>query len=237
MEKFEWLIVGLGNPGQEYARTRHNIGWMVAEAIRVQFADGADFVKGKGRWTEVTARVGSSKVLLVLPQTYMNVSGEAVEKLRALYRIPNDRILALVDEYNFPVGKIHLKQGGSGGGHNGIASMMTRLQTDQFWRLRCGIDKKFLPGGMADYVLGEFPDEEMPAVEQMMRHSIEALKLICKKGAPQAMSLINSVKFGSDPRAQKNLQVQANERSVSVSSAKASVEVHTFDATSVSVHL
>lgn len=196
METYDWLIVGLGNPGEKYARTRHNIGWIVADALRAHYAKNEAFTKGKGAWVQVPVRIGSSRVLIVLPTTYMNASGEAVERLRVLHRVPNDRIMAIVDEYNFPTGKIHFKQGGSGGGHNGIGSMIECLRTDQFWRLRCGIDKKFPPGGMADYVLGEFPAEEAEAVKAMIHKSRLAVELICRKGATQAMSLVNGAKFG-----------------------------------------
>jgi peptidyl-tRNA hydrolase, PTH1 family len=199
METYDWLIVGLGNPGDKYARTRHNIGWIIADALRTRYATSETFTKGKGAWMQVAMRIGSSRVLMALPITYMNASGEAVERLRVVHRIPNDRILAIVDEYNFPTGKIHVRQGGSSGGHNGIGSMIECLRTDQFWRLRCGIDKKFPPGGMAEYVLGEFPADEAPAVELMIHKSQLALELICRKGALQAMSLINSAKFGEPP--------------------------------------
>ncbi len=199
MDTIDWLIIGLGNPGEKYARTRHNIGWMVADALREQYAPSQAWAKGKGAWMQVSARIAKCNVVIALPTTYMNASGEAVERLRVLYRVPHDLILAIVDEYNFPTGKIHVKQGGSGGGHNGIGSMIEELRTDQFWRLRCGIDKKFSAGGMADYVLGEFPEDEQEQVRSMIRKSILALDLICRKGAAQAMSLVNSAKFGEVP--------------------------------------
>ncbi|MFM8569277.1 MAG: aminoacyl-tRNA hydrolase, partial [Candidatus Kapaibacterium sp.] len=142
--RVDWLVVGLGNPGTKYADTRHNIGWMVCEELIGR--TGGRWEKGAGEYVQCPVKLYGKSVLVILPTTYMNASGTAVTSVASAYRLSSDRIVAVVDEYNFPVGKVHLKIGGSDGGHNGITSIIEELRTDRFWRLRCGIDRKFGPG-------------------------------------------------------------------------------------------
>jgi PTH1 family peptidyl-tRNA hydrolase len=193
---YDWLIVGLGNIGERYALTRHNIGFMVAEAFCTKH--GAQFHAGKGDWHEATVRLGSQNTLVILPTTYMNNSGKAAAKAAFQFRVLPERVVAIVDEYNFPVGKIHLKNSGSDGGHNGTASMIQELRTEKFLRLRCGIDHKFGAGELVDYVLKPFAEDEIAARDTMITQSVAALELLMRVGTARAMQLVNAGKVSAE---------------------------------------
>jgi len=190
----EWLIVGLGNPGARYAETRHNIGWMVADDFARKHTITKNtplFSAGKGDWYEARCTVGGTDVAVILPTTYMNLSGKAAAHASRHFHIPKERIVALVDEYNFPVGRIHLKNSGSDGGHNGTSSMIEELGTRAFFRLRCGIDKKFGPGELVDYVLKPFAAEEIASRDAMIEKAVAALETLIEVGAARAMQIVN----------------------------------------------
>lgn len=186
----DWLIVALGNPGEKYAETRHNIGWLVCFELLKKHKKEPK--AGKGAWYEAALKIGQSEVLVMFPTTFMNNSGEAVKQLCGQYKIHPSRVIAVVDELNFPVGKVHFKQGGSDGGHNGLKSMIFHLNTDEFWRLRCGIDRNFAQGEMADYVLSPFKSEEIEERDKMIARGAEAVEYIARVGSSRAMSVINS---------------------------------------------
>ncbi|MCX7929242.1 MAG: aminoacyl-tRNA hydrolase [Chlorobi bacterium] len=186
----DWIVLGLGNPGTEYAATRHNIGYRVAETFVAR--RGGTFSPAEGPWLEATVRYARQEFAVALPTTYMNRSGIAARKLLARYSTAPDHLIAIVDEYNFPVGRIHLKFGGSDGGHNGIASLIEELGTDRFWRLRCGIGRDFGPGELSDYVLSPFPPDEHPLVDAMIANAVEALERIAKSGIARAASEVNA---------------------------------------------
>jgi len=186
-----WLIVGLGNPGDRYHSTRHNIGWMVAEAFAEK--KQMQFKKGKGNWQEAECSIKGEKISLILPETYMNNSGQAVGEFIRYYKIPTEHVIMLVDEYNFPVGKMQLKQGGSDGGHNGTSSMIAHIGPE-FWRFRFGIDKQFGPGEMADYVLAPFRQEELELRNGMIERGVKALLLFFSGNHSRALQQINAEK-------------------------------------------
>lgn len=186
----DWLIVGLGNPGAGYAATRHNIGWMVCEALCRRYS--GRFVQGAGAWMEAVLDLGPATLLVILPTTFMNRSGKAVAEAQRLFRVPPERTLVVVDEYNFPVGRIHLKSQGSDGGHNGVASVIAELGTREFWRLRCGIDRDFGPGGLVDYVLSPFGPHETEARDAMIEAAVDAVKNVALIGPQRAMTAVNS---------------------------------------------
>jgi PTH1 family peptidyl-tRNA hydrolase len=187
---YDWLIVGLGNPGEKYAETRHNIGWLVCFELLKKYK--VEPKAGKGAWYEAALKIERTEILVIFPTTFMNNSGEAVKPLCGQYKIHPSRVIAVVDELNFPVGKVHLKQGGSDGGHNGLKSLIYHLNTDAFWRLRCGIDRNFAQGEMADYVLSDFKSEEIETRNSMISRGVEAIEYIAKVGSTKAMSTINS---------------------------------------------
>lgn len=182
--------IGLGNPGSEYVETRHNIGWMIVDAFAAKH--GARWTSPSGLYAQASCQFARTQIELCKPLTYMNASGRAAAKLLGHLKVPPARCVVVVDEYNFPVGKIHLRPRGSDGGHNGLTSMIQELGTDAFWRLRCGIDRRFGPGGMADYVLGTFSPDQIPDRDAMITAAVEALERIAKDGPDRAMQVINS---------------------------------------------
>lgn len=189
------LFVGLGNPGSRYERTRHNIGFMVVDALAKKFAlpwDTTSTLHDTCEW-----RHAGRSMVLVKPKTFMNDSGRSARKLAGQLGIGPAEIVAIVDEYNFPVGRIHLKAGGSDGGHNGIASLIAELKSAAFWRLRCGIDRRFGPGGLVDYVLAPFSPDDAPALATMMDDAIAAVELIAKVGPERAMQTVNRPRSSS----------------------------------------
>lgn len=188
--KVDWLVVGLGNPGDKYESTRHNIGWMVCNELIKRSA--GRWEKGAGEYVQCVVKLYGKSVLVILPLTYMNASGTATASVASAHKISAERIVAVVDEYNFPVGKVHLKIGGSDGGHNGITSLIEELRTDRFWRLRCGIDKRFGPGELVNYVLSPFDVGERELRDAMIQRGADALGFIMSAGIQRAPSAINS---------------------------------------------
>jgi PTH1 family peptidyl-tRNA hydrolase len=186
----EWLIAGLGNPGKRYALTRHNIGWMVVSALGEKY--NSELKSNKNIYMEGLFNIKGKSIAAIIPTTFMNNSGEAVLKAAKKFDVPFDRIITIFDEYNFPLGRIHLKIGGSDGGHNGVESIINHLGTDRFYRLRCGISKNFSQGGMVDYVLSSFDANETKLRDEMIKKAVESIEYIMDSGIARAMSLINS---------------------------------------------
>ncbi|ROL61202.1 aminoacyl-tRNA hydrolase [Bacteroidetes/Chlorobi group bacterium ChocPot_Mid] len=187
---FDWLIVGLGNPDKKYFANRHNIGWMVVSELNKKHK--GKFTLNSKYYYQSFLTIESKPLFLALPTTYMNNSGLALSKITSKYNIPTEKIVIIVDDYNFPLGKIHLKSGGSHGGHNGIASIIEHLQTPDFFRLRCGIGKNFAPGEMANYVLSDFTENEIDERNIMINKGVISIETLVRLDAPRAMSLINS---------------------------------------------
>ncbi|MFH1050496.1 MAG: aminoacyl-tRNA hydrolase [bacterium] len=200
----EWLIVGLGNPGKKYAFNRHNTGWMVASALCEKYKK--PIMPFSNLYYQSSLRIDSKLVFVALPTTFMNNSGEAVSAICSMYKIPIDKILIIVDEYNFPVGKIQLKSGGGDGGHNGISSIIEHLDSNEFFRLRCGIGNNFSAGEISDYVLSDFKESEIEERNIMIGKAVESIEALVKLEAPRAMSLINSGELWKkdEPEIKKN---------------------------------
>ena len=188
----EWLIAGLGNPGKQYAGTRHNVGWMVAAALIEHFKCP---VKTTSIYIYSQINIAGTPSVVAMPTTFMNNSGEAILKLVNKLKIPTQKICIILDEYNFLPGKIHLKDSGSDGGHNGLASVIEYLETHEFLRLRCGIGKNFGTGGMIEYVLSNFNESETEARDKMIDDAVESVIHLVKFGKIKAMSDINSGKL------------------------------------------
>ncbi|HPI19593.1 MAG TPA: aminoacyl-tRNA hydrolase [Candidatus Kapabacteria bacterium] len=194
-KNIDWVVVGLGNPEQKYIGNRHNIGWMVANELAVHCKKDT-FTRARNYFHTIIQVEGQS-ILIALPTTFMNNSGKAVKKIINYYQIPPEKLIVILDEYNFPVGKIHLRKNGGDGGHNGIISIIEETGTSQFLRLRCGIAKNFEQGEMADYVLSDFKPYEIEARNQMIKNSVEALLYFFKVGPSRGMSDVNSGKIFS----------------------------------------
>ncbi|MDQ1265700.1 MAG: peptidyl-tRNA hydrolase, family [Bacteroidota bacterium] len=193
MAENHWLIAGLGNPERKYLTTRHNIGWMVAAALCEKHR--TDILQKKKYYFKGEIKLRDERVLVILPITYMNNSGFAVAAAAKLYQIPPERIVAIFDEYNFPVGKIHLRKSGGDGGHNGLSSVIEHLCSAEFYRLRCGIGRNFDDGELVDYVLSDFFPDEITGRDEMIRNSVEAIEYLILNNPAKAMSMVNSGKL------------------------------------------
>jgi PTH1 family peptidyl-tRNA hydrolase len=181
------LVAGLGNPGAEYERTRHNVGFAVldhlAAAARVNWERAA---KWSAYWTKI------DQVLLVKPMAYMNRSGDAVQAIAQFYKIEPSEMLVVVDDMALELGRLRIRLEGGTGGHNGLDSIITTLGTDQISRLRIGIGAA-PNAGAVDYVLGRFFEEERPIVEKSIVRAAEAVKWAIDKGVVSAMNTFNKI--------------------------------------------
>ena len=186
----QWLLVCLGNPGKEYANTRHNIGFLAADALEKR--TGVKFNKLKYRALTGEVTLGGQRVLVVKPQTYMNLSGEAVKLAGGFYKIPPERVLVISDEVSLAPGKIRVRRSGSAGGHNGLKNIIAHLGTDQFPRIRLGVGQKPHPDyDMADWVLGHFQGEDKKAMDAAVKRAADAIECLLKEGPDRAMNKFN----------------------------------------------
>ena len=186
----EWLIVCLGNPGDKYEGTRHNVGFMVADELgnRGNFP----IQRLKYRALTQTATIGGCQVLVMKPVTFMNLSGESVGEAARFYKIPADHVLVVSDDVSLPVGKLRIRTGGSAGGHNGLKNIIQHLGTDQFPRVKVGVGQKPHPDyDMADWVLGKFQGEDKKAIDAAVARAADAVECYLKEGATKAMNRFN----------------------------------------------
>jgi PTH1 family peptidyl-tRNA hydrolase len=188
------VVVGLGNPGERYRRTRHNVGFMVADALLAR-VPGAKGQEAGDVWLAET-RVGGEDALLVKPLTFMNRSGVAVERLLAAAgAVPTDLVVVL-DDIALELGMLRVRERGSHGGHNGLRSLIDTLGTDEFPRVRIGINRREVVDDLAEYVLSEFPPEEVLVVQEMVGTAADAVESVIREGPALAMN-----RFNSRPRA------------------------------------
>lgn len=165
-------IVGLGNPGRKYKQTRHNIGFIIIEELL--YRNKWKLNKNKFNSHYALEQFNGEKVLLLQPQTYMNLSGEAIKPIADYYHIPAEDILVIFDDLDLPAGKIRLRQKGGHGGHNGVRSTISQLGTKDFKRLRFGIGRPTTPIPVVDYVLGKFPKSEQKAITDGIEKAADA---------------------------------------------------------------
>lgn len=183
------LIVGLGNIGDEYARTRHNIGFMILDA----FAQASNISMSSQRYGAVgSGRIKNQQVVLLKPNTYMNLSGNAVRYWKDKENIDIDNILIVVDDIALPFGAIRMRAGGSDAGHNGLKSIAQMLGTSAYPRLRFGIGGDFPRGCQIDYVLGNFPPEQMAELPARIDVACEAIRETVLAGLGSAMCKFNN---------------------------------------------
>ncbi len=183
------LIVGLGNPGKQYEHTRHNIGFEVIDALSDRLQISLDQAKFRGIYGYRV--IEGEKVFLLKPLTYMNLSGESVIALMNYYEIDEEDLVVIYDDLDLPVGRIRLRQKGSAGGHNGIKSIISHLGTNEFNRIRVGINRPTNGMPIVDYVLGRFSKEETEAVKISVEKSAEACEEWIKKPFLQVMNTYN----------------------------------------------
>ena len=184
-----YLIVGLGNIGDEYAHTRHNIGFRVVDALA---EEGKVAFEDRRYGFVATLKVKNQTLILLKPSTYMNLSGNAVRYWMKEKNIPLERMLVVVDDLALPFGKLRLKPGGSEAGHNGLKHITSVLGTQQYARLRFGIGSDFQRGGQVDYVLGEFSEDDLQQMAERVKLAGEAVKTFCLAGMSVAMNQYNN---------------------------------------------
>lgn len=187
----EFLIVGLGNPGNKYTLTRHNAGFLCLDMLSGKQGFRIDRLKYKSLMADVN--IGSHRCIVMKPQTFMNNSGEAVRECAAFYKIPPERVIVIYDDISLDVGKLRIRRKGTDGGHNGIKSIIYHLNSDQFPRIKVGCGKKPHPDyDLADWVLSEFKKDEQKALEPALENACKALELLLDNNIEKAMNLYNS---------------------------------------------
>ena len=186
----EWIVAFLGNPGLKYNGTRHNAGFMAADAMEKKL--GVSINKMRFKALTQTADIGGKKVLLMKPQTYMTLSGDAIVQAANFYKVPPERVIVVSDETALPIGRLRIRRGGSAGGHNGLKSVIARLGTDQFPRIRLGVGDKPHPDyDMADWVLSAFKGQDAADMELVAKKAADAVECYITEGADRAMNRFN----------------------------------------------
>jgi peptidyl-tRNA hydrolase, PTH1 family len=183
------LIVGLGNPGSKYTWTRHNAGFMVLDALSRSHGIAVTRKSFSGLIGE--GSFGTQRLVLLKPQTFMNLSGRSVQEAMQFYKISGSDLLVVHDDLDIPFGKVKLKEGGGHGGHNGLRSLQQHLGGGQFARLRVGIGRP-VHGDAADYVLSPFSKEELADLPRLLDELCGLVELVVEEGLPKAMSLFNN---------------------------------------------
>ena len=185
-----WLLVCLGNPGDPYENTRHNVGFQVADEIGERRRVPIQRLKFKAL-TALT-EISGAKVLVMKPVTYMNLSGEAVRPAADFYKIPPERVLVVSDDTALAVGRLRVRRSGSAGGHNGLKSIIQHLGSDRFPRVRVGVGEKPHPDyDLADWVLGRFSDEDQKTIGEAVRRAADAVECLIGEGCDKAMNRFN----------------------------------------------
>ena len=186
----DWLIVGLGNPGQKYEHTRQNMGFLTVDLLAEQLNVKLNKVKFKSAYNIV--RFGGQKCLVMKPQTYMNLSGEAVHEAAQFYKIPADHVLVIYDDVSLPVGKLRVRPTGSAGGHNGIKNIIAHLGTQEFPRIKIGTGAPSGGGAeMIDWVIGVPSQAERKILVESFETAIKAAEDIIENGCQKAMNDYN----------------------------------------------
>ncbi|MBU3190872.1 aminoacyl-tRNA hydrolase [Clostridium bowmanii] len=182
-----YLVIGLGNPGDEYRHTRHNVGFDVIDLMAGKYNISVNRIKFKGMCGETN--IAGEKVILLKPNTYMNLSGESVREAASFYKILSENIIIIYDDISLDVGKLRIRSKGSAGGHNGIKSIISNMNSDIFPRIKIGVgqpERSLIP-----YVLGRFSSEDRILVEKTFEAGIKAVETLIAKGCTEAMNEFN----------------------------------------------
>ena len=186
----QWLVVGLGNPGAKYESTRHNMGFLVVDKLAQN--EKLKFNKLRFKAWTATWEVGGEKVLLMKPQTYMNLSGEAVGQAARFYKIPADHVLVISDDISLPAGKLRIRAGGSAGGHNGLKNIIQHLGTDRFPRIKVGVGSpQQAEHDIADWVTGKPMGEDQKVIIEALDKAVAAIPVLIGQGVDRAMNRFN----------------------------------------------
>ena len=221
------IVVGLGNPGSRYEKTRHNIGWMVLDRL-AERAGSVGRVKAKDAAATARGRIGETEYVLVKPTTYMNLSGQAVRKVLARERVPMIDLLVVVDDMALPFGRLRIKAQGSAGGHNGLRSIIAEMETDGFARLRVGIGAP--EKGAVEHVLGDFASAEQRDLDRILDAAADAVTLWANEGTEMTAATWNGWKPDLAEAATAPIVGQPEPRGVS---AKKEPPAHATDADGV----
>lgn len=186
----DWIVVFLGNPGPKFAGTRHNVGFMTAD--KCETATGAKIIKAKFKALTAQTKLGGQSVLLMKPQTYMNLSGDAVGQAAKFYKVPAERVLVVSDDISLPTGKLRIRTKGSAGGHNGLKSIIAALGTENFPRIKVGVGAPpHADYDMADWVLGTFKNQDAEDMDVAVERAWEAAVTYITDGPAKAMDRYN----------------------------------------------
>jgi peptidyl-tRNA hydrolase, PTH1 family len=187
-----YLFAGLGNIGREYDGSRHNIGFEVVDYLEPRLERSSGWRAGRGDYYFAKGFRKNEEILLIKPTTYMNLSGRAIRDALAFYKIERNNFVVIADDIALPLGALRLRTQGSDGGHNGLASVIYELGSDEFARLRCGIGSDFRRGEQVKYVLSKFKAGETELVTQMIERASDACLSIVEQGILKAMNSVNA---------------------------------------------
>mgnify|MGYP000877516671 CR=1 FL=1 len=187
-----YLIAGLGNPGKQYENTKHNVGFLTIDVLAEKLGIRVSKIKHKALTGE--GFISGEKVILVKPQTYMNLSGESIREILSFYKADPERLVVIYDDIDLPMGSLRIRKKGSAGGHNGLKNIIKMLGHDTFTRVRMGVGEKPKNYDLADYVLGHFPVEERKVMDDATKTAAEAIRMIITESADAAMNHFNSKK-------------------------------------------
>ena len=192
-EMFMYLIIGLGNPGRDYKNTRHNIGFDVIETLAEEERIGV--LEKKHKAIIGKGVIAGQKVLLAMPQTYMNLSGESVRELVDYYKVDETcEVIVISDDISLAPGQIRIRKKGSAGGHNGLKNIIAHLGHDEFCRIKMGVGEKPKGYDLADYVLGHFTQDERKIMDEAAKEACEAIRMILLDDIDKAMNRFNAKK-------------------------------------------
>jgi peptidyl-tRNA hydrolase, PTH1 family len=185
-------VVGLGNPGDRYRRTRHNVGFMVVDALAAELPVAPGHEEHEAWVAE--AEVGGEPAVLVKPLTFMNRSGVAVERILAAHEASPAALVVVLDDVALDLGVVRVRESGTHGGHNGLRSIIDVLGTDEFCRVRVGIRKGEIGADLADFVLSDFPQDDVLVVQEAVGWAADAVHCLVREGAPVAMNRFNGIR-------------------------------------------
>ncbi|WP_251617057.1 aminoacyl-tRNA hydrolase [Senimuribacter intestinalis] len=186
-----YVIAGLGNPGKKYENTRHNMGFITVDQLAIKHDIKVDKLKFKALVGE--GRIAGQKVLLVKPQTYMNLSGESIRQVMHFYKLDPEKLIVIYDDIDIELGALRIRKFGSAGTHNGMKSVVYQLQSDRFPRIRIGIGSQ-KKGDLVDFVIGGFSKEEVPVLEETVTKAVSAIECILAEDVDIAMNRYNTKK-------------------------------------------
>ena len=184
-----WIVVFLGNPGKQYEYTRHNAGFITCDAFSGK--QGVSVTKSRFKALTGSCEIGGEKVLVMKPQTYMNLSGEAVSQAAKYYKLPPEKIIVVSDEISLPIGKIRVRASGSAGGHNGLKSIISSLGSEKFARIRLGVGSPPEGYDMKDWVLGRLAGKDLEIFNDAAKRASDAVECYILHGAEEAMNQFN----------------------------------------------